>query len=95
MTIHGIKITDEQIAACEKRMKDREFTTFHITIALESLGVPPRVAPSRVLGPLACPAMRAADRLIQKHRQLGNIEQVKRGVWRWKAKVGDAGWGNL
>ena len=79
MTIHGIKITDAQIQACEKRMMWAEFHARNIDNCAQNNGVP-RIHCYDFIAP------RLADRLIQHHRNLGNIKyNTKTRLWSWVA----------
>lgn len=82
MKIYGIEITPQQIEAAESRMRKGNFYSYEIDRALQLSGVPDRGPKRSPLSPPEFVAMRAADRLIQKHRKLGNIRYVKgAGFW--------------
>lgn len=76
MKVRGLEIGDYIVEACEARMRREEFKAADIIHEAVSVG--------RLGGETAD---RLADRLIQNHRRRGNIEQVKRGLWRWKGGV--------
>lgn len=73
MNVRGLEIGEYIVEACEARMRRDEFKASDIIHEAMSVG--------RLGG---ATASRLADRLIQNHRRRGDIEQVERGLWRWK-----------
>jgi hypothetical protein len=67
MTVHGVIITEDQIAACENRMKAAPFTIRELVLYAESFGVPKNGASGPPFYNHHGVSVRFADRLIQRH----------------------------
>lgn len=85
MKVYGHTITPGVINACEQRMREREFKASDIENKAIECGIPKYEDRQWV-------AHRVADRLIQKHRKLGNISLCAGGKWKslksWKPSEG-------
>jgi hypothetical protein len=76
MTVHGYKVSSDQIYHIEKRMRGPSFCAAELEVVAIECGIPNWIGRDNVSG-------RVADRLIQKHRKNGNISQIRHAVWRW------------
>jgi hypothetical protein len=73
--VQGVLVSQHQVDRCYARMQNGNvFSCQNIEAAAEKAGVE-----------RGAPAMRLADRLIQHERKAGNIVQIRRGVWEWRA----------
>jgi hypothetical protein len=79
MRIKSYEVSKSAVTACEDRMRQSFFKAADITNVAIANGIPESINQEYV-------AHRVADRLIQKHRKLGNIKMIKvDGKFLWEA----------
>ena len=71
MTVYGHEVTEEQEQAMLSVMQNDKWNMYDVEVAARKAGVPDSIRPPSQS--TKYPAMRAADRMLQRERKAGNI----------------------